>query len=309
MSVREQPDQTGRAARRAPEATHLGTAPVVAGVDGSGPATLAVAWAAEEALLRGVTLRLCTVVDPVRRPPGTAAVLERARVVATLGEAEPVVDAAIEFGDPARVLAEQARTAQLTVVGHHGAGGRPSVALGSTAFRLARMCASPLVVVRFAPGRPVPDRDRPIVVALDGSGSDTAVLDHAADTAAARGARLQAVHVWTEHLTGAARRLGHHERRSAREDGERLLADATAGVTDRYPGLDVTCSVIRGRPAWSLLELSDSAQLMVVGARRGRVPGLCSSVLVQASGCPVAVVPVRHPPAVRIAFDDPGLRR
>lgn len=35
MSVREQPDQAGRAARRAPEATDPGTAPAVAGVDGT----------------------------------------------------------------------------------------------------------------------------------------------------------------------------------------------------------------------------------------------------------------------------------
>lgn len=302
MSVREQP---GAAVRRT---TDPSAAPVVAGTDGSGAATLAVAWAAEEAVLRGTTLRLVTVVD-TDRTPDPEAVLARARVVATLGDTEPEIAASIEYGDPARVLAEHTRSAQLTVVGHRGAGGRPSVAIGSAAFQLARTSASPLVVVRFAPGRPVPDRARPIIVGLDGSDTDAAVLEHAAVTADARGARLRAVHVWTEHLAGAARRLGHHERRSAREDAERLLADATAAVADRFPGLDLTTSVVRGRAAWSLLELSDSAQLVVVGTRRGRVPGLCPGVLVQASGCPVAVVPVAHDPAVALAFDDRGLRR
>lgn len=309
MSVGERVSPVRPGAQRSPSPAAAGPAPVVAGTDGSGPAVLAVAWAAEEAVLRGTTLRLFTVVDAGHRVPDPQAVLERARVVATLHDPEPVVEASVESGDPAAVLAEHARSAQLTVVGHRGAGGRPSVALGSAAFRLTRSCASPLVVVRFAPGRPVPDRSRPIVVGLDGSASDAVVLDHAAATAAARGAALQVVHVWTEHLTGAARRLGHRERRSGREGAEQVLADATAGLTERFPGLAHTSCVVRGRPAWSLLELSDSAQLMIVGVRRGPAPGLCPSVLVQASGCPVAVVPVPRSPAAGLAIDDLGIRR
>lgn len=122
------------------------------------------------------------------------------------------------------------------------------------------------------------------------------MVGHAAAVTVSRGAALHVVHVWTEQVSGALRRLGHHERRPGREDAERLLARATDRLAGRHPGLRVTRTVVRGRPAWSLLELSDSSQLVVVGrgprhGLRSRPPGSCPSTLVQAAACPVAVVP------------------
>jgi nucleotide-binding universal stress UspA family protein len=104
--------------------------------------------------------------------------------------------------------------------------------------------------------------------------------------------------VWPEHVPAILRRLARRETEPGREAADRLLANGLAGHSERHPGLRMRREVVRGRPAWSLLELSDSAQLIVVG-RPGRAGfagtpfGSCTGLLLRASTCPVAVIPPR----------------
>jgi nucleotide-binding universal stress UspA family protein len=74
----------------------------------------------------------------------------------------------VRFGLPWVELARQAHAVQpsLVIVGSHGRAGFQPLALGSTAARLALMCPAPVVVVN--------PRHRPIRVALDPVGADTA---------------------------------------------------------------------------------------------------------------------------------------
>ncbi|MEK6439089.1 universal stress protein [Pseudonocardia sp. T1-2H] len=276
--------------------SHPATAPgrpVLVGTDGSAAAGLAVRWAAEEAQLRGCTLLIvCALQTAPGGPPLVAhSLLDVAVTIARTAAPDVAIKTRAVIGRPTPVLSRLAPDVQLTVVGHRGSGGRPSIALGSTAATLSRSATGPVAVVRFAPGRPVPDRDRPIVVAVDGTPQSRHVVEAAAQLAERRGAMLHAVYVWPERLPDVLRRLGRGEREPGREASERLLAECLAGLAADHPDLPVRESVVRGHPAWALLELSDSAQLVVLGPHS---PGAraCGLTLVQAASCPVLVLPV-----------------
>ncbi|MCE3555155.1 universal stress protein [Pseudonocardia sp. RS11V-5] len=266
--------------------------PVVVGTDGSGGATRAVAWAAEEADLRGLPLQVVCVLarHPHVPAPEADALLRRAAAVARINSDGRPVESRIAVGTPAYVLARLAADAELLVVGNRG-GGRALPTLGTTAARLARTCPCALAVVRAAPGRPVPDRGRPVLVAVDGRPGSAALVRHAARLAANRDAELQVVHVWKEHAAEVIRRLGRRERVPHREEAERALEDIATTVAADHPGLRVRWTVERGGAPWSVLELSDVAQLVVVGRHHGRTVGTPATVLLQASSCPVLLAP------------------
>ncbi|NMH97618.1 universal stress protein [Pseudonocardia acidicola] len=261
---------------------------VLVGADGSGPALRAVAWAAEEAALHARPLEIVCVSEPTDTAAG---ILDRARTIAR-AVADVPVRIRCRAGRPAEVLTELSREAGLLVVGHRGGGGVDRPAHSSVAVTVGRRAACPVLVVRAAAGRPVPDRARPIVVAVDGSPDSRAAVDVAAQIARERGGVLVAVHVWFERPADALRRLCRREHEPAREAARRLLADCLAGTAALHPGLTVHPEVMRGSPTWSLLELSDSAQLLVVG-RGGhgrRALGRTTWALLHGGACPVAVV-------------------
>ncbi|WP_214369753.1 universal stress protein [Pseudonocardia sp. H11422] len=266
-----------------------GSRPVLVGADGAGRAVQAVAWAAEEAGLRSCPLVIVRVGDA---PGGGARVLERARTIA-LATADVEVRVERWTGDPAEALIVRSQDADLLVVGN-GTGWFDA----SAAATVSRRAGCPVVVVRAAAGRPVPDRDRPIVVAVDGSADSRVAVDVATRVADERGSLLVAVHVWFESPVAAVRRLRRRECEPGREAAERLLAGCLAGHTDRHPGLAVRREIVRGLPAWSLLERSDSAQLMVVGRGGHGRRALCRSTrtLVRNGVCPVAIARAGSPP-------------
>ena len=151
------------------------------------------------------------------------------------------------------------------------------------------------MVVRAAPGRPVPDRARPVLVAVDGRPGSAALVRRAAELAAGRDAALHVAHVWGESTGDVLRRLGRRQRVPHREEAEQALQDIAAAVTADHPGLRVRWTVERGGPAWSVLELSDLAQLVVVGRHRGRGVGTLARMLLLASSCPVLLARTRSP--------------
>ncbi len=153
--------------------------PVVVGVDGSEAARAAVQWAADEAARRGAALRLVTAfpwaADHVVGHPGLGeryreemeAVARRDLAAAEelTGVADVPVTAELRVGFPIGTLAEEARRAQLLVVGSRGRGGVAGLLLGSVSAALAALAACPVVVVREdAPGTV----GGPVVVGIDG---------------------------------------------------------------------------------------------------------------------------------------------
>ncbi|MBW0092176.1 universal stress protein [Pseudonocardia sp. KRD-184] len=279
--------------------------PVVAGVDGSEAARRAVEWAAAEASRRGAPLRLVTAFawasDHVVGHPGLGeryreemeAVARRdlAAAEALAAAAHVPVSTELRVGFPIGTLADEARHAQLLVLGSRGRGGVAGLLLGSVSAALATHAECPVVVVREeAPGA----AGGPVVVGIDGSPESEAATAFAFEAAAARGVPLVAVHSWTDLVFDpvAAPLLDWD---AIAESERAVLAERLAGWREKFPEVVVEREVVRDLPAHALVERSAAAQLLVVGSRgRGGAASLLlgsvSHGVLHRGRCPVAVV-------------------
>lgn len=297
---------------------------VLVGVDGSAASLHALDWAAAEARVRGLGLRL---VVAYSLPAFTAAALDggyaaiddetiRAGAQAVLDEAlshlgDPRVPVAgrVVTGDAAGVLVEESRTAELAVVGTRGRGGFADRLLGTVSSALPAHGRCPTVVVplRGTDGQPLEDGEwaplrplRRIVVGVDGSPAAEHALRAAVREARAWKAELVAVTaVPIASMTGALAWL------PAAVDHDQVMRDMSQGldvVVDRAVGEDADVTVERrvldGTGAELLTDLSGEADLVVVGSRgRGGFAGLLlgstSQAVLHHSRCPVMVVTAR----------------
>jgi nucleotide-binding universal stress UspA family protein len=145
---------------------------ILVGVDYSEGARAALAFAHEEARLRGGTLRAVHawqfgVVDYggfggfETSVPGTGDILElrdvaAAALDATVREAlrdldEVNLEQRVIEGTPGAVLVDESRDADLLVVGSRGRGGFAQLLLGSVSQQCAHHAACPVVIVRSRP--------------------------------------------------------------------------------------------------------------------------------------------------------------
>jgi nucleotide-binding universal stress UspA family protein len=136
---------------------------IVVGVDGSREGERALLWAVEEARLRGAELELVQAAPPAGMWDAVTgwssrAQLERAAeelldevleevVLARVDTGDLVVHRTVRSGAAAEVLTEQARGADLLVVGARGRGGFAGLLLGSVAAQVVSHAPCPVVVV------------------------------------------------------------------------------------------------------------------------------------------------------------------
>ena len=128
--------------------------PVAVGADGSAGAAAAVAFAVEEAALRGtVLLAVCALADA----PGVFGRASRIRagfddLMGRSGKEHPelTVHRFVAEGDAREALLSAAYGAQLLVVGARGLGGLPGMALGSVSAVLVQHSPCPVAVVHSA---------------------------------------------------------------------------------------------------------------------------------------------------------------
>ncbi|MFD8496775.1 universal stress protein [Amycolatopsis sp. NPDC059657] len=137
----------------------------------------------------------------------------------------------------------------------------------------------------------------PIVVGVDGSASSLHAACWAADEAAWRKAPLRLVHAVSRPALAYGGGAGLPDEFSAalEADGRQYLADACALVLTLHPELPVEIDLAAGEAVASLLELSHSAQLMVLGSSgqggfTGLLTGSTAVALVARGHCPVAVI-------------------
>jgi nucleotide-binding universal stress UspA family protein len=280
---------------------------VVVGVDGSEVAERAAGWAAGEARRRHVPLRVVQVAGwasiphqygdsrfgPDLRPVLLRAVQSQVADAARVAcEAEPglAVEPVVLGGYPVPRLLDEARSAQLMVIGDRGLGGVAGLLTGSVAVALAAQGTCPVVVVR---GRSEPS-DGPVVVGVDGTPVSEAALAAAFEAADARSVPLVAVHAWRDlYLDPTVPTPA--EPYAPQPQGWVELAERVAGWCGKYPDLPVRRVVVRDAPSRVLVEQSAAAQLVVVGSRghgglEGLLLGSVSHAVLHRAHCPVMIV-------------------
>lgn len=281
--------------------------PVLVGVDGSEQSTAAVRWGAREAARLHAPLHLVhTWLWPLYRVPlgpapgapsgaGLRAEAERLladawRTARSVAPGVPV-ETDLVVGEPTSILVGMSKGASRVVVGNRGLGGFAGLLLGSTGVNVSARAHCPVVVVRGA------DRERgPVVVGLDGSSESDDALAVAVEEATRRAAPLLIVHAWTVRLE--QQHLDAGTFREAAERGERagreLLDAARQQVLGRTPTLEVQTSLTEHAAAARLVELSQQAQLVVLGshgagALSGLLLGSTAHALIHHASCPVLV--------------------
>ncbi|GAA2101421.1 universal stress protein [Streptomyces albiaxialis] len=284
---------------------------VVVAVDGSEAGTEAAALASREARLRGGTLHVVHVLAwPLMAtarmplPPPDSALHQQAELIVTdaverATETEPELEVSwqVAIGQPLTELDAQAREADLLVLGSSGRGPLGAAA-GSVAVHMSANAPCPVLVQR---GRRAPEG--PVLLAVDGSGDADAAAAFAFAEADLRGAPLLALHI-ASPLPGPAPAgmsamdalvFEDYPRDPGRE-AAREKADLTvAAHREAYPDVRVTERTERARVRPALIDASEDAQLLVMGARgRGGFTGLLlgsvSQALLQHARCPLAVV-------------------
>jgi nucleotide-binding universal stress UspA family protein len=280
--------------------------PVVVGVDGSEPSLRAVDWASDEAVLRGVPLRIVN-----------ACLWERYEGVALahdLGEPaarvlpQDIVRAAVQragtrhpdlkvtseviFEEPEYALVRESRNASALVTGTRGRGGMTEAVLGSVSLTVAGHAHCPVIVVRGSHDNQARSgRHGRIVVGVGA----TAAVHFAVEEAERRGVPVEAVRAWrcpahesTDHplLAGEPARL--HEQQAV-DVLEAALQDVSADAELRR-------RTVEGPAGDALVTASHHADLLVIGARRhtrhfGLQLGRVAHRVLHHSACPVAIVP------------------
>jgi nucleotide-binding universal stress UspA family protein len=272
---------------------------VVVGIDGSAESMHAFDWALAAADRHDVPLRAvhaqAVPVGPIAPVPAYDAealdaeaetILRHAleRVGARPDGAEKV-EATVRVGQPASVLVELSRDADLVVVGRRGAGGRHQ-RLGSVSSATAARAHRPVAVVPAASRGTVPDR---VVVGVDLDDDPTAALEVAFGEAKRSGCAVELVHV-IEPPTEAARDAGLADPLEVR--GElRAVLDRWAG---RFVGVHTDAQARAGDPETVLLDHVTPSDLLVLGGRRhphvvGRLLGSVPDALIVAAPCVVVV--------------------
>lgn len=297
---------------------------VTVGVDGSASALRAVRWAAREAAMRGVELRIVHAAPhyPELGPGASehrewplavrtaSAVTSHARQLAQAIEPALTVRTAVIPGPRSRTLISCSEEAELLVVAARGLDGSAGLHLGSVTGTVSTYARCPVVVVRR---RVVtdPQQPAPVVVGVDGSPASQFALGFAFAFADRRRLPLVAVHSWREISRYAVAQVVGEAANQQELAGteERLLAEALAGWAERYPDVPVRQVVRRDRAVETLLGYSPTAELVVVGSRgrggfSGMLLGSTSQALVRYASGPVAVA---HPGID--AAGGPGWRR
>ncbi|MFE7110428.1 universal stress protein [Streptomyces sp. NPDC057575] len=290
--------------------------PLVSGVDGTESSLRAVDWAADEAALRGLPLRLVCVSRPVRYEGAALALAlgrpsERelaGRVAGSAAERvhrrRPEVDVSAEVtpGDAVIALLREGRHAEALITGERGRGGPAGLLLGSVSLAVAARAPCPVVVVRG---------DRPgiegghgrILLGVGDPGQGPAAVRFAFREAGARECELDAVHAWhcSSHDRADHPRTVDEPHLYCKERAATLIDEAVAEAVRENPTVRLRSAAVEGKAVRVLVQRSAAADLVVVGAQRrtGRLGprlGRVAHVLLHHADCPVAVVPVPDRP-------------
>ncbi|MCT7354199.1 universal stress protein [Streptomyces sp. 15-116A] len=294
---------------------------VTVGLDGSPESRAAAEWAAREAKLRGLPLRLVHVWEPVPEPMAQAPLLGAEtqahwseRIPRETAEGlrlrHPGIQVEMEQipGGPMDALATAAKDAELLVLGSRGLSGIGGFLVGSVGMSVIAHTDTPVVLVRA--GEQAADEHekdpagiasaatpyRPVVLGLDTGHPDDTVIAFAFEEAARRDTALRVVHGWNLPPYFAYGLPADLEFNA--ELGRQEAAALTAVLRpwrQKYPDVEVVEESRSGSPANHVIDASREASLVVVGRRVRRSPfgvhiGPVTHAVLHHAAAPVAVV-------------------
>ncbi|MFE2445578.1 universal stress protein [Streptomyces sp. NPDC059426] len=286
--------------------------PLVVGVDGSESSLQALDWAVDEAARHGLPLHLVHASRWERyeerlpsfgtdRPSGeitaeniVASCAERA----TLLHPDVKVSAEVLPEDTVTALLEQSREAFAVVTGSRGRGALAETLLGSVSLAVAARAVSPVVVVRGGKSNRTGALGR-VVLAVGDLVEGSVAVRFAFREARARDAALHAVRSWRRPAhPHAGQSLLEREATSLiyEEQAAGVLSQVLDQVEREHDDIAVHREVIEGPAHRVLLDVSEQADLLVVGALQRRDHtglrlGRVSHAVLHRSACPVAIVP------------------
>jgi nucleotide-binding universal stress UspA family protein len=248
--------------------------PIVAATDGSEESLRAVAWAAREAVLHRVPLRIVSAASLpkmvlLQLRPERDAVLgfvrehrDRALAAAAARAAEMAPGLPIDT-DPLEGLAAWAVTgsgsgASMLVVGSRGVGAFAAMVLGSVARYAAGHASCPVVVVRDETAAV----HRLVGVGVSDLDNCASALAFAFEEAALRKASLLAIYAWHAPQDGifwTGDRFPPPALHAAAAGAARQLALLLDAWCEKHPDVPVNQDVVHGHPGRALAGLSASA--------------------------------------------------
>lgn len=269
------------------------TRTITVGLDGSPESRAAAEWAAREARMRALPLKILHVWEPLPEPAAQAPLLggetrqewtdriprESAEGIRLRHPGLEVITDQVTGSAP-EALAEAADGSELMVLGSRGLGGIGGFMVGSVSLCVIAHTVRPVVLVRAAqqaadehrmdpagvPSAATPFR--PVVLGLDTGAPDDTVLQFAFDAAARRSAALRVVHGWTPpptYLYGMSADLDPRGSLARREAA--VLTEMLRPWRAKFPDVQVIEASRYENAAPALVHASRDASLVVVGRR------------------------------------------
>ncbi|MGC9543504.1 universal stress protein [Streptomyces sp. UG1] len=294
---------------------------VVVGLDGSSESRAAAEWAAREAKLRGLPLKIVNVWEPVPEPMAQAPLLgtetqqhwtERIPREAAEGIRlrHPGIEVTTEqlTGAYAETLVKATEDAELLALGSRGLSGFGGFMVGSVGLSVVAHSTRPVVLVRAgeqAADEHEPDPAgipsaatgyRPVLLGLDAESPDDSVIEFAFEAAARRETGLRVLHGWNlppYYVYGLSRDVRLHDELTRQKAA--ILTETLRPWRQKHPNVEVTEESPSGSPGAHLVDASREASLVVVGRRVRRSPfgahiGPITHAVLHHAAAPVAVV-------------------
>ncbi|NGO78855.1 universal stress protein [Streptomyces sp. YC504] len=292
------------------------------GLDGSPESRAAAEWAAREAELRQLPLKLVHVWEPApipvaqTAPPGAETQQHWSeRIPRESAEGlrlrHPGLEVTTEqvSGRPGEVLPRLPKEdTELLVLGSRGLSGIGGYLVGSVGSAVVAHATQPVVLVRA--GEQAADEHemdpagipstagpfRPVVLGLDADHPDDSVIEFAFEAAGRRGTSLRVVHGWNPppyFAYGLTADLEFHAELARGQTA--ALAEALRPWRRKFPAVEVMEKSHFGGPATHLVDASREASLVVVGRRIRRNPlgahiGPVTHAVLHHAAAPVAVI-------------------
>ncbi|MFG1912349.1 universal stress protein [Kribbella sp. NPDC048928] len=268
---------------------------IVVGVDAAWRRSGALDWALHEAELRRLPLRAVHVANEPRRYDAVAPIRVDGQLIRPaavpphdrrlvdeleqyLAGFDPAMDlsADVLVGAPDERLAELSAAAELTVVGRRGFGDFTRLLIGSTSESVAIHAEGPVIVVPNGWQR-AKHAGAPVVVGLDGHDQNEDALEFAFEMATMHRVPLCMVHAWDVPAPYTWNAVTAAGMRDQYEQAAQEFLDTVAEQWRRkYPDAEVRQALRQSHPVVALLDVAEpaDAQLIVIGGRRHRLPGL-----------------------------------